>query len=101
MQREYPVLIVERCAPYGFLSDKGGDSVGEKLDRLLSLQETQAAEADWKNKVWFTRSEAAAYLSCSAKTIDRCRIKQDLPFYQVEGTSSIRFKRQYLDRLLN
>jgi excisionase family DNA binding protein len=94
-------LLVQKCAPYNFAPDLFGSEVQAKLDRILSCSEKDVPSFDWKNKVWFTRGEAASYLSISEKTIDRCRIKQDLPYYQVEGTSSFRFKRQDLDNLMN
>ena len=81
----------------------------DKLDLVLEMLEKQGGvnapvrpnETFIINKVWFTRSEAADYLSVSAKTIDRCRLKKDLPYYQVEGTSNIRFKKNDLDNLMH
>lgn len=69
-----------------------------KFDAILAAQ--KAFETFDPAKVWFTRAEAAKYLSVSAKTIDRCRIKQDLPYYQLEGRATIRFKRKDLDKLM-
>lgn len=72
--------------------------ITEKLDQLLARTPKEPYD---KHKVWFTRVEAAEYLSVSAKTIDRCRQKNDLPYHQIQGTSSFRFKRQDLDRLMS
>lgn len=78
------------------------DLIMQELEALQAAPAAlpKASEAFDSNKVWFTRSEAANYLSVSAKTIDRCRIKQDLPYYQLEGRATIRFKRKDLDKLM-
>mgnify|MGYP000886496834 CR=1 FL=1 len=72
----------------------------------LVFSKIDLLRADFKqmlnpHKVWFTRSEAAEYLSCSEKSIDRLRLKKRLPYYNMQGTSNIRFKRKDLDEVMD
>ena len=96
------LLLIVQKHPVGLPTVESAEHrILQKINYLLTSRNALEPLADWRNKVWFTRMEAAKYLSVSAKTIDRCRIKKDLPYYQLEGTATMRFKRQDLDRLMN
>lgn len=49
------------------------------------------------NKTWLTKKQAAAHLGVSERTIDRMREDRRLRQHVIQGTGSIRFKRDDLD----
>ena len=51
-------------------------------------------------RVWLTKTEAATYLNVSTRTIDRSRAEGKIKAYQVQGTSSLRYKKKDLDAML-
>lgn len=49
---------------------------------------------------WLTREEAADYARVSVGTIDRWARERKLPRHRVEGTRSVRFHTDDLDKLM-
>jgi len=72
------------------------EAVNKSLQQITQLQN----ETEQANKNWFSKAEAAKYLGVSERTIDRKRDEGSLRGYVLEGSSTFRFKREDLDKLM-
>jgi excisionase family DNA binding protein len=82
-----------------------GESKKKTVEELLSkievvLANQEILQSSNHNRIWFSRAGAADYLDVSDKTIDRYRRSRKLPRYVLDGSSTFRFKRDDLDKLM-
>ena len=104
MQKEKPPQLPSNSKNSNKLSEKDVVNKEGAVEELLSKMElvlaNQGKLQSNNNRIWFDRAAAADYLLVSEKTIDRYRSSKKLRRHVMDGSSTFRFRRDDLDKLM-